>query len=48
MEDEAKLDAALSGLPSEVKKQVLDLRTTLQILKIQKVPARFWPANRIL
>lgn len=35
--DEARLDAALAGLPKEAKKQVTDLRTTMQVLKIQKV-----------
>lgn len=37
MEDDAKLGAALSGLPLEAGKRVADLRTTLQILKIQRV-----------
>lgn len=37
IEDDAKLDKAVAGLPQEVKKQVSDLRTTAQILKIQRV-----------
>ncbi len=37
IEEEAKLDAALAGLSTEVKKQVSDLRITMQVLKIQKV-----------
>ncbi|BDA45387.1 probable serine/threonine-protein phosphatase 6 regulatory ankyrin at N-terminal half [Coccomyxa sp. Obi] len=36
MEDDAKLGAALSGLPQETGKRVADLRTTIQILKIQR------------
>ncbi|KAK9901337.1 hypothetical protein WJX75_007413 [Coccomyxa subellipsoidea] len=36
IEDDAKLDKAVAGLPQEVKKQVSELRTTAQILKIQR------------
>jgi len=37
IEDEAKLAAAVAGLPKEVSKQVADLHTTRQILRIQQV-----------
>ncbi len=37
IEDDTKLDAAVTSLPQEVRKQVGDLRTTIQILKIQRV-----------
>lgn len=36
MEDDSKVRAALSDLPLEAGKRVADLRTTLQILKIQR------------
>ncbi|EIE20348.1 hypothetical protein COCSUDRAFT_83548 [Coccomyxa subellipsoidea C-169] len=36
IEDDTKLDAAVTNLPQEVRKQVSDLRTTIQILKIQR------------
>ena len=39
LEDDAKLGAALTGLsaPAEVGKRVGDLRTTQQVLRIQRV-----------
>lgn len=37
LEEGPKLSGALAGLPAETAKRVADLRTTLQVLRIQQV-----------
>lgn len=46
IEVDAKLDAAVIGLPQEVRKQVNDLRTTIQILKIQRASFSALPMQK--